>query len=82
MNVPEFTAFLGWCSLINVALLSLTSLIIFLFKAPVTTLHSQLTGLDQQTLMPLYFSYLGQYKIVILVFNIVPYAALKLMTGS
>ncbi len=80
--MPELTVFLGWCSILNVALLSVTSLIIFLLKTPITSLHSQLTGLDQQTLMPLYFSYLGQYKITILVFNLIPYVALKLMTGS
>ncbi len=36
-------------------------------------------GLDEKDLNRAYFQYLAQFKILIIVFNVTPYIALKLM---
>ncbi|MBU2894574.1 hypothetical protein KO495_14785 [Colwellia sp. D2M02] len=77
----ELTTFLGWCSVINIGILLFTTLAMTLFKSCISEIHSQLTGVEKVKLLPLYFHYMGQYKIFILVFNLVPYCALKLMTS-
>ena len=79
LNIDDLTAFIGWCTVINICFLSLTSLVIFTFKDAVASIHSSMTGIEQSALMPLYFQYLGQYKILIMMLNLVPYFALKLM---
>lgn len=78
-DLNGLTSFFGWCSLINLALLTLTTLLLLLFKGPIAELHGRLFGLDSRTLPSAYFIFLGNYKLAILVFNLTPYLALKLM---
>lgn len=80
MNTIEtMTEFLGWCSVINIALLILSSVFIIAIRGTALRFHSKMFKLDEETLSRLYFQYLGQFKIVAIVFSIVPYLALKLM---
>jgi hypothetical protein len=79
MTTDMITAFLGWCSIINIALISLTSVILIVWKDKISKLHSQLLGLSQEDLNLVYIQYLANYKIAILILNIVPYIALKVM---
>jgi hypothetical protein len=73
------TAFLGWCTIINIAILSLSSILLMVWKGKISTLHSRLFGVGQDNLKMLYIQYLANYKIAIIMFNITPYFALKLM---
>ena len=79
LTINELISFLGWCSVINLSLLVLSSLFIFVFKDFVTGFHSRISGIDKQDLVSMYFQYLGNYKIVIIVLNLVPYIALKIV---
>lgn len=79
MYLNDLVVFFGWCSVLNMLMLSLAALVLFLFRDPVMKIHVKLTGVDASALPQLYFSYLGSYKIAILILNIVPYVALKLM---
>ena len=79
MEINTITTFLGWCSIINTAILIFSALIIMLVREQIITIHSKLTGVKQDALPVLYFQYLGFYKIAIIVLNIVPYIALKIM---
>lgn len=78
--ISEIIVFLGWCSVINICVLALSSIFIFSFKGFVTAFHSKISGIDEKELMNVYIQYLGNYKIFILIFNIVPYISLKIMT--
>jgi len=78
-TIDTITAFLGWCSIINIVMLSLTSIILIVWKGSISTLHSRLFGLSQDNLKMLYIQYLGNYKIAIIILNIVPYFALTIM---
>ncbi len=79
MDIAQITTFLGWCTLINSIILALTALVIFFCLDFITSLQSRLSGVSIEKLPELYFAYMGNYKIAIIVFNLVPYAALKLM---
>ena len=79
MSIDEIITFLGWCTVINMGMLAFAAIIIFLFQGFVIRLHSKLSGVNASTLPTLYFSYMANYKIGILLLNFVPYVALKIM---
>lgn len=79
MTGPELTQFLGWCSVINLALLLLSAFCLLLFTSRIAKLHAALFRLDAAGLPVTYFRYLAFYKVLTIVFNIVPYLALKIM---
>ena len=70
---------LGWCTAINIVLLGLTTLALILMKDFTARVHSALFGLNRMVLAEQYFQYLAQYKILVVVFNLVPYVALRLI---
>lgn len=78
MNLETLTTFLGWCSLINLSLLILATISLVVFKDLVTRVHSKLFGLEDENLHREYFRYLANFKILVLVFNLVPYLVLRL----
>ena len=79
MTQDTLISFLGWATLINIGFLMFATLALVLFKNSITVLHGSLFGLEQDDLKRAYFQYLAQYKIVIVMFNLVPYLVLRFM---
>lgn len=81
MNTIELiVSVLGWCTVINLCILMAAAMLLNFAQGCVVSIHSKLTHVSADKLPTLYFSYLANYKIAILVFNLVPYLALKLAT--
>lgn len=78
-DINTLTTFFGWCSVINIIILIFSSLSLVLFKGFIIKVHSNLLSINQEDLPKLYFKYLSNYKIGVVIFNVVPYFALKLM---
>ncbi|WP_438970282.1 DUF6868 family protein [Methylophaga sp.] len=79
MTIDSLIALFGWMTVINVALLIFSTLMLTLFRSLVIRVHQKLTGLERASLKPAYFHYLAFYKILIIVFNLVPYLTLKII---
>lgn len=79
MVVESLTALFGWMTVINFALLIFSTIMLTAFRKQVIRIHNQVTGLEADTLMPAYLYFLAFYKVLIIVFNLVPYLALKLI---
>ncbi|GJL85842.1 MAG: hypothetical protein DHS20C02_16170 [Micavibrio sp.] len=79
MGISELTTFLGWVSVINVGILLFSVLMIMALKGTVARLHAKMFALSEDEVLRAYFDYLGQFKILVIVFNLAPYIALKLM---
>lgn len=79
MTTETLTELLGWASVINIALLLLTTITVIAMRGRISKIHSTLFGLDEKDLGRAYFQYIAQYKIAIIVLNIAPYIALKIM---
>jgi len=79
MTVESLTGLLGWASIINIAILLFSTLLLIAMRGAIANLHSKLFGLDEKDLGRAYFQYLAQYKIAIIMLNITPYIALKIM---
>ncbi len=79
MNIATMQTFFGWCAVINVGFLVFTSILIIVMRKIAIRFHSKMFNVDETFLNQAYFEYLGQYKIIVIVFSIVPYLALKIM---
>ena len=80
MSLETFAAFLGWCTVINVAILLVATIGIVAMRGMMVRIHSRLFGMSEPDLLRAYFRYLANYKIAIFVLNLVPYVAVKAMT--
>ncbi len=78
-SLETFTAFLGWCTVINIGLLMVAAVVLGLMRGPISRIHAKMFDLNESDLSRGYFQYLAQYKIAILVLNVVPYVALKII---
>ena len=79
MTLETLTTFFGWCSVINIGVMLLSTILAITLQKPAAWLHGKMFRLDEATLRAAYYQYLAQYKIFTFVLSIVPYAALKLM---
>jgi len=79
MTLDALTTFFGWCAIINITVLLISTILLMLFKQPIMRLHSKFFGVSADELPTMYFNYLGNYKIATYVISIVPYIALKVM---
>ncbi|MEP2777463.1 MAG: DUF6868 family protein [Luteolibacter sp.] len=79
MNVESIREFLGWCTVINFGIMLVTTIMIIGCQGFVGKLHGKLFGIGEADLRTAYFQYLANYKIAIIVFNMVPYLALCIM---
>ena len=70
---------LGWCAVLNIGLLSLSTLMVVGLGGSMRSLHSRLFAMTDAELNRAYFQYLALYKIAFLVFNLAPYLALRIM---
>jgi len=80
MTLSQVTIFMGWVSVINLGLLFLWFFILTALKGVILPFHSQIFGLSVDDLSRIYFQYMVQFKILVIVFNVVPYIALKIMS--
>ncbi len=81
MSVEIVTELLGWLCILNIGLLLFSTILIVSMRETISDIHSKMFGLDKRDLGKAYFQYIAQYKIAIIVLNLSPYLALKIMTG-
>ncbi len=78
-TIESITRFLGWCSVLNIGLLMLSSLAVMCLREQIATTHMRFFGMVKEDILSGYFQYLAHYKIATIVLSIVPYFALKIM---
>ncbi len=79
MTLETLTTFIGWCLVVNLAFYIVTAAALITFKGLVGTVSSRFFGVDHQTAMTESFAFLGRHKLLVIVFFLAPYVALKLM---
>ena len=79
MTLDQLTRLFMWMTIINVVALTLTSVLIMLLKNVMCRMHAKLFGIPEQSVATAAYAYLGGYKILVLVLNIVPYIALVIV---
>ena len=79
MDIETLTTFFMWCTIINGALLVLWIVMCIVAPDVVYRTQSKWFPLPRETFNVVMYSFLGVFKIVFLVFNVVPYGALLIV---
>ncbi len=79
ITVELLTEFFGWCFIINSVILTVTTVSLYLGREWIPRLHAGLFLLPEETVRAKHFNFLANYKLMTLVFSLVPYVALKLI---
>ena len=79
MDIQILTSFFMWCTIINGGILIIWTLLCGLTPDLVYRTQSILFLIPRETFNVLIYSFLGLFKIVFLVFNVVPYVALLIV---
>ena len=79
MDIQTLTQFFMWCTIINGALLLLWASVSMLAPDLVYRTQYKWFPIPRETFTVVFYSFLGLFKIVFLVFNLVPYVALLIV---
>lgn len=79
MNIEMLIDFLFWCLMINLGLYVFWVMIFWCAHDWVYRFHSKMFKLSVETFDAVIYGFLGAYKIMMIMFVIVPYVALNLM---
>ena len=79
MDIQVLTTFFMWCTILNIGLLLLASLILVFAGDFVYRIHSKWFPMPREMFNVVTYSFLGLFKSVVLIFNVVPYVALLII---
>lgn len=79
MNLEQLTEFFKWMTIINVGLLVFSSITVMLLKDMMSRMHTKMFGVNKEQVRITAYGYIGMFKVLVIVFNIVPYIALLLI---
>ena len=79
MSLEQLTDLFLWMTVINAGIFLFTALLAITSRGFVCRLHGRLFGIAEDKVAVVTYGYLGAYRLLILVFNVVPWVALLLM---
>jgi hypothetical protein len=79
MTLSTLRDFLLWCMVINVGLLVLSWLILLIARDFIYRIHGRMFRLPEEKIASSWYKSMAFYKILILVFNVIPYIALRII---
>jgi hypothetical protein len=79
MNMELLKEFFMWNTLINLGLFMWTAIMCVYCRGLIYRVHGKMFGLSQDTVNAILYGFLGFYKLVFIVFVLVPWIALVIM---
>jgi len=79
MTIETLTAFFMWCSIIGVGVYALTALMVLAAPDFIYRLQTQWLPLPRETYNAIIFSFMGAFKLALIVFVIAPYLSLLII---
>ena len=80
MTIELLRTFFGWMTLINLVLFIWTAIMCMTARGLIQRIHGKMFGLSEETINAFLYGYLGFFKITFIVFNLVPWLALTIMS--
>ena len=80
MSINMLTEFLGWCSVLNIALLFWWVFFITIAHDWVYRVHTRWFYLTMERFDAIHYAGIAFYKLSIIIFNVAPYLALKIIS--
>ncbi len=78
MTEEILIAVFGWMTVLNFAILLFSSLMIVTMQDWIAGIHGKMFQMDQAEVKKAYFKFLANYKLLTIVFCLMPWVALKL----
>ena len=79
MGMEKLQEFFFWCMLLNVGIYTLTALSVLVLRDFVCKMLCKMFRIDEEAVRKSIQMYLGNYKLLITVFNFVPWIALLII---
>ena len=79
MDIDSIKAFFMWCTILNFALLLLSFLIYVCAADWAYRIHNKWYSISRETFNVAIYSFLGLYKVLVIVFNLIPFIALVIV---
>jgi hypothetical protein len=73
MDIEKLQEFFFWCMLVNTGIYIFTAVAVLVFRDLIYKIHRKMFGLDEETVSKSLHMYLAAYKLLITVFNFVPW---------
>jgi len=78
-SIETMTTFFGWCTVINFGIILLGVLFFGVFHEGVGKLSAKLFGITEAEAKATFFRVFQQYRLAVVIMNLVPYIALIIM---
>ncbi len=79
MDINTIRTFLMWCTIINGGILVGASLFFIFARDLAYSVHIRLFNVSRETVNTMYYSFIELYKMLWILFNLVPYIALLII---
>ncbi|MEM9478814.1 MAG: DUF6868 family protein [Verrucomicrobiota bacterium] len=79
MNIETLQSFFGWCTVINAGILIYWTVMLVFARGWIHKFHGKMFQLSDEKLSAIHYTLLGAFKMAIILFNLVPWIALKLV---
>lgn len=79
MDIEKIQDFFFWCMLVNSGIYAFTAIAVVVLRDFVCKIHRKMFGLDEETVCRSVQMYLTAYKLLITVFNFVPWIAILII---
>lgn len=79
MDIGQVREVFGWMLVFNIGFYTLAAVFIIFARDFAVKLEARITGVEAEEWPGIFVNYLSQYKIAILVFNLAPWLALRVV---
>jgi len=82
MDIEKLQDFFFWCMLVNMGIYMFSVVSVLVIRDMTVNIHVKLFALDKETVKKSIYMYLAGYKLLIIVFNFVPWITLLIITNN
>ena len=79
MDIQILISFFMWCTILNIGLLMFSFLMLAVAGDFVYRMHGKWFPMSRERFNAVIYSFIGFYKIIVIVFNVVPWIALAII---
>ncbi len=79
IDIEKLQEFFFWCMLVNIGIYAFTAITVLMFRDLFCKIQRKMFGLNEETVCKSINMYLATYKLLITVFNFVPWIAILII---
>lgn len=79
MSIQDIAAVFGWMTIVNVVIYTWVALFVIFGRDWMARMQARILGIPEEKMPDYFIDYLSRYKLAILIFNLAPYLALRIV---